>query len=152
MTGKSSWQELEVPLEELAAVFGCVLKESPPKEEPEKIGYYFKVPVDKAEQAFPKDETGKIEKRNRLNEVVQALRDKYPNSIEFKIISAEWEVLSLDTYNPADLEDLYDRVLKREQLLLDLTIDKKKLLTQWGVVDAPQANIKLYFSPSALVK
>jgi len=152
MTGKSPWQELEVPLRELATVFGCVLKESPPKEEPDKVRYYFKVPVDKAEQAFPKDEPGKTQKRNRLNEVFEALRDKYPHSIEFKIISAEWEVLSLDTYKPADLEDLYDRVLKREQLLLDLTIDKKELLEQLKFVDAPQANIKLYFSPSALVQ
>lgn len=149
MSGQQPWDNLTVPLNDLAAVFGGELADLQLHEEPDKVQSYVTLPAQKAEQAFPKADPDKTGKLKRLAEVLEALKAKYPNSVVLWIKSGEFNVLSLDTYAEDDLEDLYKKVLGRVPLLLDLTIDKKELLKQWGL-GAPHSVIKFYFSPGAL--
>ena len=148
MTDKLPWTHLTELLRDLLEALGCDPAQSAPIEEPDKMRYSIKVLTGKAGQAFPKDPAALEQKATLLKEMFKTLRDQYSDSIEFKIKSGGWEVVSRDSYKNSQVDDLF-KIKPGTELVLDLNIDKKNLLAQWQLKQ-PQVNFKIYFSPEAL--
>src|SRR6266849_7479173 len=128
MANEHPWKDPTRPLQELARTFGFEPNKLELDEIPDELNFYTKLDSKAARRAFPKDEQDKAEKLARLDEVLKTLHEKYGPSVTFKIKSESWEILSLDSYERSRLDDLYKALEVESNLILDLRIDKTKLL------------------------
>jgi hypothetical protein len=142
------WTNPAKPLKDLARAFGLEENALAPHEWPNELKFYAKLAFASVIEAFPSDERGKAEKLEHLDRVLKALIDKYGSLVTFHIKTGDLEILSLDTYG-SQLIDIYKALDRKLDLVLDLRIGKKDLLTNWGF-SHKTATFKMFLFPSAL--